>query len=184
MSNAVVKPGQTLEDIAVQWCGSEEAVWELARLNGLGLTDDIAPGAVLSLPAVIDSLAVRSFVEGVWAPAGALDGGAVVSLPQLAALQIEVQVSGFAVVQPGQTLEDIAVQWCGGEEAVWELARLNGLGLTADIIPGALLRLPTVVDKRVRRVYVERGWAPAAGGVEEVQEGIDYMAISVDFIVT
>lgn len=86
-----------------------------------------------------------------------------------------------AVVQPGQTLEDIAVQWCGSEEAVWELARLNGLGLTADIIPGALLRLPSVVDKRVRRVYVERGWAPAAGGEVLVLEGIDYWAIELEF---
>lgn len=44
-----VKDGQTLADIAVQEYGSMAAAMELARLNGLALTDIPTPGSELQL---------------------------------------------------------------------------------------------------------------------------------------
>jgi hypothetical protein len=44
-----VKDGQTLADIAVQEYGSMAAAMELARLNGLALTDIPTPGSGLQL---------------------------------------------------------------------------------------------------------------------------------------
>ncbi len=47
---AVVKDGQTLADIAVQECGSLEALADIAVMNGLALTDVPAAGTVIRLP--------------------------------------------------------------------------------------------------------------------------------------
>ncbi len=47
---AVVKDGQTLADIAIQEYGSLSAVVELAKANGMAITDVPGAGAELSLP--------------------------------------------------------------------------------------------------------------------------------------
>lgn len=44
-----VKDGQTLADIAIQEYGSLEAAMELARVNGLSVTDIPEPGSELRL---------------------------------------------------------------------------------------------------------------------------------------
>ena len=44
-----VKDGQTLADIAIQEYGSLEAAMELAKANGLSMTDIPAPGTELTL---------------------------------------------------------------------------------------------------------------------------------------
>lgn len=44
-----VKDGQTLADISIQEYGSMEAAMELARANGMSITDIPAPGSELQL---------------------------------------------------------------------------------------------------------------------------------------
>lgn len=44
------KDGQTLSDIAIQEYGSLEAVMELARVNGMSVTEVPSAGRVLTLP--------------------------------------------------------------------------------------------------------------------------------------
>lgn len=44
------KDGQTIADIAVQEFGSMEASMELARVNGMGVTEIPGAGRVLKLP--------------------------------------------------------------------------------------------------------------------------------------
>ena len=85
-------------------------------------------------------------------------------------------------VQPGQTLEDIAIQYCGDYSAIFQLAKLNGLSLTDDLVPGQALVLPAAVNARVRSVYADRRYVPASG-VEVVEEGIGYWGIEYDFVV-
>ena len=48
-----VKDGQTLADIAIQEYGSLEAAMELAKANGLSVTDIPAPGTELTLQDVV-----------------------------------------------------------------------------------------------------------------------------------
>ena len=48
-----VQTRQSLFDIALQHCGSSDAAWEIAQLNGLSLTDDIPPGTMLQVPDVV-----------------------------------------------------------------------------------------------------------------------------------
>ena len=47
--------GQTLFDIAIQSCGSAEAAFKLAVLNGMSVTDDLVPGQELVMPDVVNN---------------------------------------------------------------------------------------------------------------------------------
>jgi hypothetical protein len=49
------------------------------------------------------------------------------------------------IVSVGQNLIDIAIQHLGDAQAVHELARLNKLSVTADLIVGSTLQLPDSV---------------------------------------
>lgn len=88
-----------------------------------------------------------------------------------------------ATVKAGQNLGDIAVQYCGDHQAIFELARLNNLSVTDDVAAGSVLILPDVVEKRVRRVYVDGNYYPATDS-ENINEGIGYWGIEIDFIVS
>lgn len=46
----IAKDGQTLADIAIQEFGSLEAVMELARVNGMSVTEIPSAGRTLKLP--------------------------------------------------------------------------------------------------------------------------------------
>ena len=46
--------GQSLFDIAIQAAGSVEAVFDIALANGISITDDLEPGTVLVVPAVLN----------------------------------------------------------------------------------------------------------------------------------
>ena len=59
MSSVVVRPGQTLADIAVEHLGGMERVFDLATLNGLAITDELTPGQSLELPEIENSRAKR-----------------------------------------------------------------------------------------------------------------------------
>lgn len=54
-----LRAGQTLLDVAIQHCGSAAALVNLANLNGVGFTDDVAPGTLLQLPEVADAEIVK-----------------------------------------------------------------------------------------------------------------------------
>ena len=41
---------QTLLDIAIRHCGSIDAVIDIAVLNNVSITDDLAPGLILEIP--------------------------------------------------------------------------------------------------------------------------------------
>ena len=49
-----VLEGQSLFDIAIQSCGSAEAAFDLAVLNGVSLTDEVSTGVELVVPGVIN----------------------------------------------------------------------------------------------------------------------------------
>jgi hypothetical protein len=46
---------QSLLDIAIQALGAAEAAFDIALLNNLSITDTIAPGLELTLPAVVNT---------------------------------------------------------------------------------------------------------------------------------
>jgi len=58
-----VEQGQNVLDLAMQYCGNATAAFNIALLNGMCLTDDIAPGALLEIPAVADTTIVNFFLD-------------------------------------------------------------------------------------------------------------------------
>ena len=70
-----VKNRQCLVDIALQECGSVEAVFAIAERNGLAITDDLAVGQVLTFePSDIeDKRVVAALAAGRVSPVGAAD---------------------------------------------------------------------------------------------------------------
>ena len=63
--------------------------------------------------------------------------------------------------QPNQTLYDIALQECGDQSAAIEIALLNNMDLTDVPETGTTLVLPEVVDRRVRKYYIDNKIKPA-----------------------
>lgn len=89
-----------------------------------------------------------------------------------------------AIVKPGQTLADMAIQYCGSLSALPSLATLNGLSVTGALTPGQSLLLPDPVDKRVVAVFESGGYCPAVGQLVPYGEGIGWWFIENDFIVS
>jgi hypothetical protein len=46
----VVISRQSIFDIAIQECGSVNAIFDIARLNNISVTDTLAPGTELQIP--------------------------------------------------------------------------------------------------------------------------------------
>lgn len=88
-----------------------------------------------------------------------------------------------ATVKPGQTLPDIAVQYCGGVSSWAELASLNGLPMTAGLTAGQVLALPEPSDKRTAAFFKGGGYFPAAGQIVPYGDGIGWWVLENDFIV-
>lgn len=94
-----------------------------------------------------------------------------------------------------QSLFDISIEKCGSIEAVFRIAELNGLSITDTIEAGTAVVLPEVIDGPVAEFYRKRGLKPATDYLTEASEGgggsgdmfddgIDYMAVGVDNVVT
>jgi hypothetical protein len=64
-------------------------------------------------------------------------------------------------VLSGQTIFDISIQSCGGIEAAFDLAMLNGLNPTDDLVPGQELLLPDVVNSDVQQYFQNKNIHPA-----------------------
>jgi len=84
-----------------------------------------------------------------------------------------------------QSVFDIALQYHGSIESVFDITKANNLSID-EAVPGNLLL--TMSDKPINRMivdyYKENGIKPSTGFVEgQLQEGIGYWAIGVEFII-
>lgn len=89
-----------------------------------------------------------------------------------------------AVVKLKQSIYDIAVQYCGGVDAVNDIAVLNDISTDDDLQAGTVLLLPAIVDNSVVNNLSINKIEPASGDISELkEEGIDFWAIDIDFVV-
>lgn len=157
MRSVIIQPGETLPDIAVRYLGSIDAWSDIAKLNGIGLTSGLSAGQVLQLPEVTYNYVV--------------------------AARPEASTSILVVVEPGQSLADIAIQWCGNTAEWPSIAALNGVGLTDTLSVGTAIIVPAPNDKRVAQYFKRGGYKPSTGEITAL-EGIDYWFIELDFKVS
>lgn len=80
MANHIVQSRQNLLDIALQRCGSLEAAFDIAQLNGMGITDELTVGSTLGLPPVSDSKTVLRYESERIVPATAITGQEISAL--------------------------------------------------------------------------------------------------------
>lgn len=163
-SPVTILVGMNPIDAAIVSGGSAEDVFAFCFLNGLGLTDDLAPGAIYQGTGM------------------AYQASSVITNPQITSKPVNVL--------PGQTLLDIAMQQLGSVEGVFALALLNQMSITGDLVEGSALDYSlTPFSLTVLKVYQNNGYKPAsglstAGGAMPVLlSGVDYWAIEFDFTV-
>lgn len=94
-------------------------------------------------------------------------------------------------IKVGQSIVDIALQATGNADQALPIALSNGLCLTEQLTPGAILEIPqgTHVDMDVLEVYREKNILPATATTSQQEAlnpfgGIEYMGIEIDFIVS
>lgn len=150
--------GQSLSDLT-----REDLLFEAADLNGISITQVLTPGVLLSVP---EQAPAKLYKEAV--PVG-VKPATVRSLY-------------------GQAWIDIALQQLGTEERLFELCDLNGAGITDELAANTLISAPEP-EPNVKRIISAlqarkpsslRTLAPGA----ELEEGIEFWAIELDFIVS
>ena len=90
-----------------------------------------------------------------------------------------------------QTLHDIAIRHCGSIDAVIDIAVLNNVSITDDLVPGHLLNLPTkdYAAQEVINFFELNQMEPATALTEEQKaltegkSGIGFWEIGNNFIV-
>lgn len=92
-------------------------------------------------------------------------------------------------VKDRQSLLDMAVQTSGSVEAAFDLAAANGVCLTDILADGQVLDTVATKHADTVRRYSVQGIQPATALSEEemaalAQEGINFMGIEIDFIVS
>lgn len=81
-----------------------------------------------------------------------------------------------------QSILDIAIQHCGSVEAAFQIALLNNLALTDELVPGQQIEIPAVVNSSVVQYYEVNNIQPATALTEdETPGGIGYWIIELDF---
>lgn len=93
-------------------------------------------------------------------------------------------------VKNGQSLFDIALQMCGSAESAFELALMNGLALSDELVNGQVLEVPAVAEKQIVQQYAVDNVFPATAITadqynETIEgEGIGFWGIEFDFIIS
>lgn len=91
-----------------------------------------------------------------------------------------------------QSLLDLALQYTGTIESVFEFAEANTLNITDDVVVGNNLVLPSeaFTNKDILGYYTAKNLQPATAFTKEDEkvakrlEGISIWAINLDFVVT
>lgn len=92
-------------------------------------------------------------------------------------------------IRPLQTLMDIAIQEKGTVLAVFEMAVLNGLSITDDLVPGNLIDYDVSIEDIEIKAFFKRNNIYPATALRPIDlsnvkpSGIDYMIIGTNFIV-
>lgn len=93
----------------------------------------------------------------------------------------------IVIVQDGQCLLDLATRYLGDAERASEIADLNDISLTTDLVPGIEIKVPDAdfTKNEVIKVLSAKGNESAcAGSIQEDEGGIEFWRIERDFIVS
>jgi len=86
----------------------------------------------------------------------------------------------------GQTIIDIAMQELGDASRIFEVADLNNISVTSDLVPGSLIAVPNPAPEKsnIVKLFSNPALKPASMQTDnEDEDGIEFWAIEDDFIV-
>lgn len=86
-------------------------------------------------------------------------------------------------VKNNQSVADVATEHNGSAEKALELALLNDLSLTEDLQPGHVLLKSSQGSSEVVNFFIREMKSPATKASEDLQTGIDFMKIGIDFTI-
>ena len=74
------------------------------------------------------------------------------------------------IAKERETIADIALKECGSVEAMFDIARLNGIALSDEPQTGQNITLPTIYERQVVRYYNENSISPASGTADTLPQ--------------
>jgi hypothetical protein len=155
--------GMNVLDACIVTAGSIEDFIAFAKLNHIGLTDDLPGGITLQ--------------------------GTGLKYQTSSGYQNPVSDSKDVVsIMVNQVMLDIAMQESGNIEDVFKIAKMNGISVTGLLAAGTIVITPTTpYNKKIYQQYRDNGWRPASNVNQSSitvpgLQGIDYWAIELDFI--
>ncbi|MCX6232610.1 MAG: LysM peptidoglycan-binding domain-containing protein [Bacteroidetes bacterium] len=165
MSKIIVLNGQSLFDIALQQYGTVDSVFRLAEENNIdNITDDLIPGTELIIN---ENYKSKTFENEI----------------------LKESNLKYVTVSSGQNLFDLSLQEYGSTEGVAQLAKDNGINSITDSINegtqliidrNKIINANVVNDLKNKNAIV----ASRIKETQEVNSGIGYWAIGIDFIVS
>ena len=95
-------------------------------------------------------------------------------------------------VRNNQSLFDIALQTLGCTEAAFDIALINGISITDELLTGQILQIPSMsgyTQRRNAEYYTINGIMPATAITADIantvlEEGVEFWAVGDDFIVS
>lgn len=145
----------TLADFAIQQHGSIEAWFDIALLNDVELTEDIAPGVTLKK-------------------------ARTAYLPLQIVVKDYVPKSIEAHINKHQTLLDFSTQVGGSIEAWFEISALNNLSPTEDVAPGTGLQ-SIITNSKNAAFFIHKQITSFVDYLATQHGGIGYMQIGNNF---
>lgn len=149
--------GQSLSDLC-----AEENVFLAADLNGIGITDALVAGVILSLPVAITKT---------------LSNESIITSPRIPTVMSVA----------GQTWVDMAMQMLGDEERLFELCDANNAGITDDLAAETTITSLLIDDEKVAISNLLSRTKPSSlyfGVGNPAPGGIEFWAIEIDFEVS
>lgn len=165
MQEVIVKQGQTIFDVAVEYLDNALMAYQIAMLNGISVTDVLQYGSTIKIPNYTNTYTSEKSVNQT----------------------SEVYV---VTVKQGQSLLDIAVQYCGDAAAAFDIAKINNLTFSSSLEAGTSINLIPSLNEGLSKYFKNGNHTPATAAnlktqiIEPILSGIDYWAIETDFIVS
>jgi len=79
-----------------------------------------------------------------------------------------------------QSLFDIALQYCGDREAVFEISKLNDIPVSAELLAGTVIFVPEVINQRVVNYYLTNNIVPATATGTDTSENAENSIMTND----
>ncbi len=174
-----VKNNQSIFDISLLTAGSLEAIFDIAQLNDLSLTDNFIAGTIINYDAFLDKKIADYFASNNIIPATAYNAEIeAINLPEFQysnsgdndRIAVFPEPKKQIIVQNNQSIFDIALISSGSIEEAVEMSVLVDISLTDQIASGTVFDfVPAIADKKTVNYFISNSITPATDFNTEIE---------------